>query len=73
MNTPDPVPNGKKVNFVPNVSTVSSGVGGSIAIIVLAIVHQYMKVDITPELAVAVGAVCTFIAGYIPPSGRQSN
>lgn len=70
MNTPVPdVP--KASSWKPNVSTTSSGIGGSVAVIAISILHAYTKIEITPELAVAVGGICTFIAGYIPNSGRQ--
>jgi hypothetical protein len=71
MNTPLP-PDPPKQSWKPNVSTASSGIGGSIAVIAISIIHAYTKIEITPELAVAVGGLCTFIAGYIPSSGRQS-
>lgn len=71
MNTPLP-PDPPKQSWKPNVSTTSSGLGGSLAVIAITILHSYTKVEITPELAVAIGSVATFIAGYIPSSGRQS-
>ncbi len=72
MNTPLP-PDPPKQSWRPNVSTTSSGIGGSIAVIAITILHSYTKIDITPEFAVAIGGLCTFIAGYLPSSGRQPN
>lgn len=72
MNTPMPDLPSKPSSWKPNVSTTSSGIGGSLAIIAITVLHSYTKIEITPELAVAIGTVATFVAGYLPTSGRQS-
>lgn len=72
MNTPLPDLPKAPSSWKPNVSTTSSGIGGSLAIIALTVLHSYTKIEITPELAVAIGSVATFIAGYLPSSGRQA-
>lgn len=64
MNSPNPVP-----GLTPSGSTVGSGIGGSIAIIVISILETYHPVS--GALAAAITTLCAALAGYLPASGRR--
>jgi hypothetical protein len=66
VSTPDPAP---QKSLTPNASSVGSGLGGSVAVIVIAILGAF-HVVISPEVAAAIAAVCSFVVGYIPGAGR---
>ena len=65
MNTPAPVP-----GWQPSGSTVGSGIGGAIAIIVIAILESY-HIPVSGALAAAITTLCAGLAGYLPSSGRK--
>lgn len=65
MNTPNPVP-----GWQPSGSTVGSGIGGSIAIIVIAILEGF-HLSVSGSLAAAITTLCAALAGYLPASGRR--
>jgi hypothetical protein len=65
MNTPNPVP-----GWQPSGSTVGSGVGGAVAIIVIAVLESY-HLPVSGALAAAITTLCAALAGYLPASGRR--
>lgn len=65
MNTPNPVP-----GWQPSNSTVGSGIGGSVAIIVIAILEGF-HLSVSGSLAAAITTLCAALAGYLPASGRR--
>jgi hypothetical protein len=65
MNAPNPVP-----GWQPSGSTVGSGIGGSIAIIVIAILEGF-HLSVSGSLAAAITTLCAALAGYLPASGRR--
>ena len=72
MNSPTPVPQQSVLSkLAPSASTGGTGIGGSIAVIVLSILHQHYHITVDLETAAAITAVCCTLAGYLPSSGRQ--
>lgn len=67
MNTPDPI----KKSLVPSGSTLASGLGGALAVIVISALGG-LDVKVSPELASAITVVCATVAGYLPSSGRSN-
>lgn len=65
MSTPNPVP-----GYTPSGSTIGSGIGGSIAIIVISILEGF-HLTVSGSLAAAITTLCAALAGYLPRSGRQ--
>lgn len=59
-----------RAGWAPSASTAGSGLGGSVAVIVLAILHQSFHITVDLETASAITVVCCTLAGYIPASGR---
>lgn len=69
MNTPIPV-NPPTSGFTPSGSTWASGLGGSLAIIVIAILEG-SHITVSGSLAAAITTLCAAVAGYLPSSGRK--
>jgi hypothetical protein len=65
MNAPNPVP-----GWQPSGSTVGSGIGGSVAIIVISILEG-CHISVSGALAAAITTLCAALAGYLPASGRR--
>lgn len=65
MNTPNPV-----TSWTPSGSTVGSGIGGSVAIIVISILEGF-HLTVSGSLAAAITTLCAALAGYLPASGRR--
>lgn len=65
MTDPTPGPGLK-----PSSSTVGSGVGGALALIVISIIGAF-HYNISPELAASITLICGTLAGYLPASGRS--
>ena len=63
-------PSKPRASFIPSASTGGSALGGALAVIVLATLHQGLHWDIDLETAAAITTICCTIAGYIPQSGR---
>lgn len=69
MNSPNPVTS--QPGFRPSGSTLGTGLGGSIALVVIAALGGF-HVTVSPELASAITVICAAFAGYLPSSGRSS-
>ncbi len=69
MTDPDPPKNGT-YRLVPSGSTISSGVGGAVAVIIVAVFHVF-GINFPAGVEASIAVVITAIAGYIPPSGRR--
>lgn len=65
MNTPNPIP-----GLQPSGSTIGSGLGGAVALVVIAILEGY-HVPVSGSLAAAITTLCAALAGYLPASGRK--
>ena len=69
MSTPIPV-NPPTSGFQPSGSTIGSGIGGAIAVVVIAALGA-AHVSVSPELASAITVLCATLSGYLPTSGRK--
>ena len=57
--------------LTPSGSTIGSGVGGAVAVVVISLLHQVLHWDIDAETAAAITVLCCAAAGYLPASGRR--
>jgi hypothetical protein len=57
-------------SYAPSSSTNASSVGGSLAIVVVAILTQF-GVPVSPITAAAIASLCAAVLGYLPKSGRM--
>ena len=71
MNSPNDDNNGSKKGFAPSASTGASALGGSLALVIMSWFHATHHVDFSPETGIALGVICTTLAGYLPTSGRR--
>lgn len=66
--TPIPLP-GAATSLTPSGSTNASSVGGSLAIVLVALLTQY-HITVDPVTAAAIATLCSAGLGYLPKSGR---
>jgi hypothetical protein len=58
----------------PSASTVGSGVGGAISVVLMFIVHQiWPTVEFTGEVAASLATIFATFGGYFLNGGRQSD
>lgn len=70
MSTPNPIGAQPAQSLIPSTSTVGSGIGASVAVIVVSIFHM-RGIDFPAGFEAAIAGLITVIAGYIPNSGRK--
>ena len=70
MSTENPTPNGPPSGFTPSASTGASGIGASVAAIVIYLL-SLKGITFPAGLEAAIAGLFTTLAGYIPKSGRQ--
>jgi len=56
----------------PTTKTLAAGIAGAVTMIVVWAVKTWGKVDIPPEIAVAISTVISFAASYLTPP-RESD
>lgn len=66
MNDPTTTPPG----LVPSNSTVASGAGGALAVLIVAVCHQF-GLNFPAGVEAAIAVIITTVAGYLPKAGRQ--
>ena len=64
-------PEQERKGFMPSASTGASALGGALATLIMAWYHASHHVDFSPETGIALGVICTTLAGYLPQSGRR--
>lgn len=57
------------IGVIPSGSTVATGLGGAIAIVVIAILKQ-KNIDLGVEADVSLAVIFNTLLGYFPKSGR---
>lgn len=73
MNTPKPINPMDNPNpgWQPSGSTIGSGMGGALAVIVVAMVQSLAKVTLDVVTVSAITTVCSTLAGYFFEGGRK--
>jgi hypothetical protein len=67
---PTPAPIDQPSGFTPSASTGASGIGASVAAIVIYLL-SLKGITFPAGLEAAIAGVFTTVAGYLPRSGRQ--
>lgn len=71
MNSPDPVPNPPtRTGYMPTASTISGGVGGLVAIVILGVLRSYGH-PLDEITASALTGALTLAANYFHPAGGR--
>jgi hypothetical protein len=70
MSTPDPTPAPQPSGLTPSASTGASGIGASIAAVVIYLL-SLKGITFPAGMEALIAGIFTTVAGYLPNSGRQ--
>lgn len=62
------LPSGDGQSRVPTPKVAAAGIGGSVSVVLIWAVKYFWNVDVPPEIAAAIAAIVSFLAGYIKKS-----
>jgi len=74
MNTPNPAtppPTLPQPGWQPSGSTLGSGAGGALAVVIVAIVNSYATHALDVVTVAAITTLCSTLAGYFFEGGRK--
>lgn len=56
--------------LAPSAATTASAAGGALAVVIVAVFHQY-GINFAAGVEAAIAVIITTIAGYLPAAGRK--